>query len=319
MPLLVDHTSLFLFFPIFGLLVLVKDRKIETFSQSFISSYSGYTSNMMVKDSDFGPSFLTVTSSFDKATVDTGSLSQTSSFVQDRGMNPERILDQHLRPGFNNVQFRQAFAQWFFVLGFALSRCLPLHNETQRSLFDSRLRSVDWYMYRRRICICRFPVSLDFNYASVTVDQLGLAFLRRTLVTLCSPTMAAYFFTSSLSQEFMVCTFLSLIFWTVSIFYQNLNFKLARTSSTHQDNSRTQSFIFLRSVVPEKVHSERWTRKIARTWTLTSLRGLHMLTTLIPCALSKKKFLHTLHNHDCRTTVESGISGALLCICVYKF
>ena len=64
---------------------------------------------MMVKDSDFVPSFLTVTSSFDKATVD--SLSQTSSFVQDRGMNPERILDQHLRPGFNaNVQFRQALA-----------------------------------------------------------------------------------------------------------------------------------------------------------------------------------------------------------------
>ena len=177
-----------------------KDRKIEAFSQSFndcISSYSGYTSNMMVKDSDFGPSFLTVTSSFDKATVD--SLSQTSSFVQDRGLNPERILDQHLRPGFNSVQFRvrQAFAQWFFVLGFAFSRCSPLHNETQRSLFDSRLRSVDWYMYRRRICICRFPVSLDFNYASVTVDQLGLAFWSRTLVTLCSPTMAAYFFASS--------------------------------------------------------------------------------------------------------------------------
>ena len=158
-----------------------KDRKIEAFSQSFndyISSYSGYTSNMMVKDSDFGPSFLTVTSSFDKATVD--SLSQTSSFVQDRGLNPERILDQLLRPGFNNVQFRQAFAQWFFVLSFALSRSSPLHNETQENWL---MLTISWLIYvSPQNLHLPFPrpsrSSLDFHYASVTVDQLGLAFLK---------------------------------------------------------------------------------------------------------------------------------------------
>ena len=94
----------------------------------------------------------------------------------------------------------------------------------------------------------------------------------------------------------MVCTFLSLIFWTVSVIYQNFNFKLGCTSSTHQDNSGTQNFIFLHPVVPKKVHSERWTRKIARTWTLTSLRGLHAFTTLLD-SLCTFKFLHTLQKH----------------------